>query len=111
MTAENHARALEVLGKITPGEWRIGRDKAAYLIPIREHSAGAHVVAWAEGCKDVRRPLQETEANACAIAAVPAFKALYAAVVEYMDAPDAESATAYQEMRDAAAAIPKAVLP
>ena len=77
MTADtpDHARALEVLGNITPGDWHVGGVNGLCQTTVRAE-LGERVALVDEqlgACGDY---------NARAIAAVPALVALYAAAVE-----------------------------
>lgn len=118
--APDHARALEVLGNITPGDWHVGGVNGLCQTTVRAE-LGERVALVDEQfgtCGDF---------NARAIAAVPEFKALYAAAVrreeignglDDMDIHSPEYKAFEQAWRDARrayrealAAVAKAVLP
>lgn len=127
----DHAAALAVLDRITPGKWHaanmVHAERGDRMTP---EELGAYVTAnvkrsRAEGGSDnflfvttegedvpdichvgngPRGPF-----HARAIAALPELAALYRAGVEFMDAPQEEHAIALQSLRDALAAVADAL--
>lgn len=121
MTADTDtARALEVLRRMSPSAWNLVSVKGTQLFDVISNDQ--YCVA-----------LGVTEQDGRAIAAVPAFKALYAAAVELRAATEAHVAAATKNEQEwkhtevhetrkrehaahlafvaALAAVPKAVLP
>jgi len=110
--APDHARALEVLGKIKNAPW----DTMANM-PTNVLDSGGLRVARCDFDGDFDHP--QAHANARAIAALPALVALYAAAVELEAAlwSDLISLSGMERRRKAwgpfqaaLAAVPKAVL-